>query len=147
MKYQVVLIAALVLAVGGQTVVGDPRWSTLPVDWQLCAPCVSGGTVEIIGTRLVQIDDSPDPDCVQLRATYRTGDAVAVFPDGSVGGVTGLETVSYDYCHSHTFLIHVYFNITDANGRRYTYREVRSGDQGEPVQIGGDCTAFQCLGL
>jgi hypothetical protein len=116
-----------------------------PVAWELCAPCIPGGYVDILGQRSVRLNIK-DKNCVCLIAIYNNNDAYAVFPDGSIGTVTGLESCRYDYCHSHKFRIHAYFNITDHQGNTYHYREVREGNEGDPLQIGWDCDGFSCGG-
>ncbi len=116
-----------------------------PFAWELCAPCIPGGYVDIVGLRSVHIRFK-DRNCGWLCAVYNSNDAYAVFPDGSIGTVTGLESVHYDYCHSHKFRIHAFFNITDQQGHTYHYREVRVGNEGDPVQIGWDCDGFSCGG-
>jgi len=116
-----------------------------PVAWELCSPCIPGGYVDILGQRSVRLNIK-DQSCVCLIAIYNNDDAYAVFPDGSIGTVTGLESCRYDYCHSHKFRIHAFFNITDHQGNTYHYREVREGNEGDPLQIGWDCDGFSCGG-
>jgi hypothetical protein len=118
-----------------------------PVAWELCAPCILGGYVDILGQRSVRINiKHQSPNCASLIAIYNDNDAYAVFPDGSIGTVTGLESCRFDYCHSHKFRIHAFFNITDHQGNTYHCREVREGNEGDPVQIGWDCDGFSCGG-
>jgi len=142
------LSALLLSAILAATMAGNASADSAKIErsiaWQLCAPCIPGGYVDIMGQRSERI--TIKSRCLWVKAVYRNSNAYAVFPDGSIGTVTGTESVRYDYCHSRKFLIHAFFNITHKNGQTYRYREVRYGNMGDPVQIGGFCEGFTCNG-
>ena len=117
------------------------------VGWQLCAPCVPGGYVNIFGQHEISLRYRyQSPHCIWLTGTIGGRNIYAVFPDGSTGTVTGTQSFHYDYCHSRKFRIRVYLNIVDEDGRVYHYREVRAGQQGDSVHVGWDCDGFTCNG-